>query len=1198
MRGLPALLALLLPCSAALAAAPAGRLGVFALRLAPGVTTALPTGKFLPTFSDAIRDDLQQADVGQVVALPWPEALPAEGRPTFETFVGVGREAGCRGVLILTLAGLEFTERSANLPLAGRVTTRTAKLRLSGGLIDVATATAVANLDLAASREGGGDRGSEPRQAMSAGVGQPAFDRSAMGAAVAQLRPELAKEVAAGLPRLQPTEAASPEPRAGAPAGVSFELAAWPFAMAPGFGQRGTVAVVNRGAQPRRFVIQPVSQPTGVIVAALGQGSPAEPCDLGPGQWKYVRVIFNAPQPTAEREVVLGLFTAATGQAVATTGEPTDRTVVRLAFHSPTPTAEFQIVSQDPATLVYTCRVLNPTDQPISGLRLTPDPNDGRVDLSPSFGSNAIHGSIVPAQGSLTFKVIPHLRPGERSLDVTLRGYLGLEETRSWPLHFEVPEGRQWYLGTGHTTQYTSNSFESCVNQGDVLLDWGSVNGEMMFKCGTDRDLPDDDTPFNFREWEHAWLSYTWDTFLDLLGIDTPPYVPSSTGADVRGATIRPKVAARLAGLDRDATEHPMASDAKDWLGLVWYAPMAHDRSGVLFASIAHQARAKRIGYLQLSDPSHDARWPYLRARHETSQAYVVWEDAAPGQRSDVAFRASGRAMDRWRDTVLLTDHGQGVDDPVVHVDGATRVAVAWSDRRSGTPRVYLRLSDDDGRTFRPELAPAPVDAESQLWPQFVYTPTGLQLIWSAVRGTEQRIMTCAADATGRPIAEPTCLSRPGVACGEPQLAVRPDGTLYAAWRVGDGAESEIEFATAAGPAGPWSPARALTQDTFYSEYPLVGVTGERVWVTWHGDAGGLADLKYYTESHDGGATWSSPWALASLENVTSQAWLEVSFQMQWPRGSYAPFTTVVQVNDQEVGRLVNVVPDGTYLFELPPSLVPSLASRRPQADIRLVSKDCSGAHYLLATNTRLLVRRRFSQVPVVAASQAEADELAARVGADLNHNRPDLVLCANDVQELPAMLPKGAKVDLPLRVHNLGEAPATGVRVVAYGADPRDPLSGGQAPRLGEAQVGTLALGQSKAIRLTVTGQAAQTPRLFVAVTGQEPDEYPDDNLWIEHFVVGEEQALPPLVGTDVPHVLYAPALLPVVQLPNVPALQTLLAQPDLASLLGHADWPLPPTPSLESYLQQALSALHLPNLPGPNVPNVPRPPGVPQLP
>ncbi len=574
----------------------------------------------------------------------------------------------------------------------------------------------------------------------------------------------------------------------------------------------------NRSAQPvcsvyLHLYLNAFEGPGSTFMTELREGNDRFRSGVGTkeGQWGYIR-LDKVAQGGAP---VKWSFVQPDG------GPKTDRTVVRLAFHSPTPTAEFQIVSQDPATLVYTCRVLNPTDQPISGLRLTPDPNDGRVDLSPSFGSNAIHGSIVPAQGSLTFKVIPHLRPGERSLDVTLRGYLGLEETRSWPLHFEVPEGRQWYLGTGHTTQYTSNSFESCVNQGDVLLDWGSVNGEMMFKCGTDRDLPDDDTPFNFREWEHAWLSYTWDTFLDLLGIDTPPYVPSSTGADVRGATIRPKVAARLAGLDRDATEHPMASDAKDWLGLVWYAPMAHDRSGVLFASIAHQARAKRIGYLQLSDPSHDARWPYLRARHETSQAYVVWEDAAPGQRSDVAFRASGRAMDRWRDTVLLTDHGQGVDDPVVHVDGATRVAVAWSDRRSGTPRVYLRLSDDDGRTFRPELAPAPVDAESQLWPQFVYTPTGLQLIWSAVRGTEQRIMTCAADATGRPIAEPTCLSRPGVACGEPQLAVRPDGTLYAAWRVGDGAESEIEFATAAGPAGPWSPARALTQDTFYSEYPL-----------------------------------------------------------------------------------------------------------------------------------------------------------------------------------------------------------------------------------------------------------------------------------------------------------------------------------------------------------------------------------------
>lgn len=1184
MRRYAAVLAVGLLCVAAVPAAPNGRLGLFTVRLSPLAVTDLPTGKFTATLTDAIRDDLQQADLGQIIPLPWPAALAAGDRPTFETFVGVGREAGCNGVLVLTVASLDFAEKRTSVPLLGSITTRSARLQLTGGLVDVASAAAVANFDLQEKRDSKGDKGVAPAAAMNEGVGGQQFERSPMGAVVQALRPALLKEIVTYLPRLEPATAEPPARRADAPAGLGFELARYQVSIEPGFGRRGTVAVVNRGNAPATFVLRPIQQPEGMLVAALGQGAPSEPCQLGPGQWKYVRIIFNAAKPTAGREVTLGLFTDPNG-------DPGDQTRIQVDFSAPEPTVEFQVVSQDPDTLAYTCRVLNPTDQAINGLRLAPDPDDGRVDLSPGFASNALHGTVLPAQGSLTFKVIPRFRLGQRKMDVTLRGWLGVAHTNAWPLQFEVPDGKRVYYGTGHTTQYTTNSFESCVNQGDVLIDWGSVNGEMMFKCATERESPDDDVPFNYREWEKRWLDKSWQWVLDTLGVDDYQYPTPDRNADVRGATLRPAVAARLADLDRDATDHPMAAKAKEWLGMAWYMPVEGDRVGVFFRSVARRNRAQRVGHLRLSAKDHDARWPYLRARYETSQAYAVWEDAAPGRQSDVAFRASGLEMNHWRDTAMLTAHGQGVDDPVVQVAGESRVGVIWSDRRDVGRRVYLRLSNDDGKTFAPEVGLPVADGEQQFWPQFAYTPTGLQVIWLSVSGQSHRILSCAADAAGQLQGEPAVLSQPGQLCGEPQVAAGADGKLYAVWREGDGSASEVMFASAPGPSGPWSPARALTADQVYSEYPLVGLEGERVWATWHTDGQGLADLKYYVDSTDGGATWSSPQALPSLENTTAKAWLEVSFQMQWPRSSYVPFDTIVEVNGQEIGRLKQVIPDGTYLFEVPPELVPCLASRRPQAAVRLISEGCSGAHYLLATNTRLIIQRRFSQIPVVAASQAEADALASRVGADFNHSQPDLALMANQVQELPDTLAKGTRLELPLQLQNLGEAAASEVKVAAYSADPRDPLA--QALMLGEATVRSVGVGKLATVQLHLTGRASQTARLFVAVTSKESDHYPDDNLWTQHFVVGAEQALPPLLGTDVPNVIYAPSLLPNVQLPNVRALQTVLANPDLGAMLGHGGWPLPSAPSVNGYLQQAMSALNLPNVPG--LPGLPGLPGFP---
>jgi hypothetical protein len=64
-------------------------------------------------------------------------------------------------------------------------------------------------------------------------------------------------------------------------------------------------------------------------------------------------------------------------------------------------------------------------------------------------------------------------------------------------------------------------------------------------------------------------------------------------------------------------------------------------------------------------------------------------------------------------------------------------------------------------------------------------------------------------------------------------------------------------------------------------------------------------------------------------------------------------------------------------------------------------------------------------------------------------------------------------------------------------------------------------------------------------------------------------------------------------VQLPNVKALQTVLANPDLGALLGRGGWPLPSAPSVNGYLQQAMNALNLPNVPG--LPGLPGLPGFP---
>ncbi|MBI5834642.1 MAG: hypothetical protein HZB16_20275 [Armatimonadetes bacterium] len=1195
------LLAALTLSSGGTVAQPRTCLGMLPLRPQPGVGASAAEAAFINSLTEALRGDLELAQVGQVRALAWPTALRPDDRPTFETLIELGRQAGCGGVLVLTVAELDFADKTTRLPLVGNVTTRRASLRLRGGLLDVATSAAVANLDQAQKREARGAKGPACERLLREGVGTRDLDTSPMGAVVTALRAALAKDIAAALPRLSAVATTPPTQRADAPADAAFERAQWSTSISAGYGRRDTVAVFNRGAQPRSFIIRPITEPPGIDGAVLGLGAPGEPCTLAPGQYKYVRLVLNAPRQVTAGDLVLGLYSAAAGSVPPIEGAPVDKATVRVEFGAQVGQVAFQVVSQDPLTLAYTCRVSNPSDSAVNGLRLRPDPDDGRVQLLPGMGSNAIHGAVLPAHGSFTFQVVPRMGIDARAFDVKLRGYLGVEHAYEWPLHFELPEGKRMYLGTSHSAQYMSDSFEACVNQGDILLDWGSVDGKMMFKC-LDEDAVAPDVKRTWQEWETLILNRGWQWVLDTTGFPGAGNHEPTRAADVRGMTIRPTVAARLGGLERDASDHPMAADGNRWLGLAWYEPEQDGRVAVHFAALSHGAQAsRRMGVLRASAPGHEALWPYLRVRRATDQAYLTWEDRAPGRAGDVAFKASGRDMNAWRKTQYLTDHGKGVDDPVVQVSGEQTVGVAWCDLRAGG-QVYLRLSQDDGRTFGPELPLPREPGETQAWPQFSFTPGGLQLVWVSVRGAERRIMTVALSAKGEPVGAATVLSRPGAVCGEPQVAANARGDLAAVWREADGAASEACFASARA-GGAWSAPRVLSNDSVYSEYPLVGYDDDLLWVTWHGDSEGVADLKYEIRSTDGGASWGPRAALPSLENSVERAWLAATFQLQWPRGSYKPFTLVFSVNDREVGRLANVVPDGTYLFEVPRELIPTAPSRLPSARIHIQAVGCSGAHYLLATDTRLIVRRRFTQIAVAATSQGQADQLADRAGVGTNHDQVDLALSANGVRDLPQTLAAGRVLSLPLSVANLGAKPASRVRLVAYDTDPRDALSRNDTSRLGEVAVGALAPGETRAVVLRVVGRAPQTPQLFVAALSAEPDAYAADNLWVEHFVVGEERARPPLVGTDVPDVLYAPALLPSVQLPNLPALRDLLAQPDLANLLGHANWPMPSLPSINGYVSQALAGLHVPNVtdlfPGlPSVPGVPGLPGLPRLP
>ena len=1124
---------------------------------------------FLAGLSRVVRTNLEQAGVADIVPLAWPEAGSDE--PTFETLVNRGREAGCNGVLALRLQAMSFTIKTVSVPFVGKTSLAEASFGLSGGLIDVASGAAISPVKAESQKKDPRYRGFDADLALRSEFGEQYFDESLLGQAGYDAIKQVVADVRTGLPGLT----AGPvglERRTRAPEGVGFGQDSFSMTMTDGYDHRGSVSVVNRGKEPRTFMIAPLEVPAELVVGLLGQGAPDAPHVLQPGQWKEVRFIANAPQTSRVQSVRLGLFTAPAGGAPSSSGTPDDQAAMNLQWASSTQAITWNVLGQDPVTLVYTCQLKNNSDKDIWNASVQPSSEDADLVRIEPWMKNV----RIPANGTVTFQVIPELLAELRAMDVSLESSAGnIHDVRKF--QFAVPEGKRVYFGLGHTSESSSAAGSGCSNQGQ--FSWWS---DAVWSGTTDRDGSPCAYKSCFRQNSSLAMGAAWKWITEHMG-GSGPEKERGRAADVRGATIRTNVGARLPDMEKDSITHPMASSGRECVGLAFCATDPGKSTSVLF--VAERPSKGRVWTfddgLEMNQAGHDARWPYIRTRWSTSQAYLVWEDTSPGKKSDVAFRASGERMSSWKPVQYLTDHGRGVDDPVVQVDDQGNVGVAWNDLRDGSGHIYFRISRNGGATFGPERAMPRPAGESQAWPQFTFAPQrGFTLVYVSKTGGETRIVSRDLDDQGVPLGTPSLLSHAGASAGEPQVAGDESGQFYAVWREGEGSASEVWFARRSAGSSTWTTPRQITRDSVYSEYPLVWVDGKTLFASYHADAMGALDLKYILASENGGDTWGEAVAQPSLaQDAADRTFVEVRFSLQNPRSSYPPFDTTVLLNGRQVGEIKRAVPEGTYIWEALRGVVGAGAQSLEMNQINLKFDNLSGGHYILAADTRIIAKRRYTQVPVVAASQAEADQLAGRGGVGLNHSAPDLALAANST-EFPLGLAPGRKINLRLQAFNLGEATANDVRVAIFAFDPRGAIASPDSDKLGEVRISSIAPGEVKPVEIGITYDPARTPRIYASLSAREKDYFPADNVMAFSFTKGESNQVPPLFGTDIPDVLRAPELLNMVSVPNMRGFADMMSLPGLGSLVGKPGLRPVDTREVGNILQGKLNRLGLGNL------------------
>jgi hypothetical protein len=209
------------------------------------------------------------------------------------------------------------------------------------------------------------------------------------------------------------------------------------------------------------------------------------------------------------------------------------------------------------------------------------------------------------------------------------------------------------------------------------------------------------------------------------------------------------------------------------------------------------------------------------------------------------------------------------------------------------------------------------------------------------------------------------------------------------------------------------------------------------LWVGEDTDADGEVDFVHADVGHDGQFDYSAirgekGWVRTNLV----EAYLEMDFALPWKRSAYEKHDLDLVMGEQVIGALRDTVPEGNYVFKLPPSALSFTEAGTPGDNVvEIRSRHLRGGHYVVSSDFRLKLRMTGSELFTVAEDR-ESAERKVREMPGLVLDGPDYSVSSAETQVLgtPA---KGKRVEIVATVRNLGASRSGQVAVALLRAEP-----------------------------------------------------------------------------------------------------------------------------------------------------------------
>jgi len=813
--------------------------------------------------------------------------------------------------------------------------------------------------------------------------------------------------------------------------GPRFVKHASTFSIPRDYQVRRSVEVINPTDSAQQIFLDVANSSDDLIVGFVGSGSTDLVMEIPAGETVPVSLLFFAQDAKpGEHKCVIRMQVAGSSPLI------TDNATAQITVAKPNFSLSISTGSVDPLTLATEIRVINNGDM-LTDFDIVPvGAKANRVRCVPW-----IEHARLGAGDVIGFRLQPILRPREKEFTCELELRAAGQSTRM-QVSFKVPENKQVFVGLTHSTTSSSATGEFCTNKPDFNSDMeGDGNGPYPF----------------FKKFKKLFKKSNWDAY------------EGAPCMGIRGGVVRSLVAKQYPDLEKNNlnTAHALTGASASGGGaIVWHHINDDGNQEVSFAAMS--AKGETDGPVNLSSAIGNSRWPTIGGSLDGTML-VVWEDDRDGKEMELYMSRSTDEGKSWTDPERLTAHTSGAYDPILWQQGKTWM-VAWEDGRGG---IYTRHSDNDGKSWQKEVR---ISGGTAAWPILAGKEDNVWCIWR-----DSTVVNIANSSDmGNSWSDPTQLSESERQAGEPTIVVA-ENNVFTAWRSEKEGNSDIMFRAFVD--GSWSSAVNVTADPVMSEYPVLAVNGADLYLGYVSSSLGHAS-GYSRLSPDGGKTWDPARREARLNPNLTQAFLVVNFDLPWDRSTYRKHNVDILVNGHQVAGLIDVIPEGRYVFPVDPTMLNYVPGGVSNNNIHFSTRHMNGGHYLIAADFKIIHFLTYQERNVVATSQEEADRLLqAKFDDYINHDRPDAAIYANLINGLPENTDEKQTINLEVKVSNVGPVPLRGGQLECMMITEE-----GEIPLCDSITFGEIDPGRSLAVPLTFEHDGIPK-RVAIRVVADGPD-------------------------------------------------------------------------------------------------------------